>query len=130
MRRLLDLVEKTGDKVIVTDPTGEHPYVLMSLGQYELLMLGKEASIRTPEPASVPSEAQKMPAKREIPLWKIPAPAPTVSPAVERPPAKPAPLRSVLKTPPPKPAQAFAAVMEEAGLAPEGEEQFYLEPLE
>jgi hypothetical protein len=128
LKRLLDLVEKTGDKMIVTDPAGERPYILMGLGQYENLVLGERPPQKNAE------------SKREIPLWKpqvSPPPAPLVSqkPAPVRnpggpPPARPAPLRQVPPMPNGPNAAPAAHPATEAVIEAEGEEQFYLEPLE
>ncbi|MFH1430564.1 MAG: hypothetical protein ABIG71_03525 [Candidatus Uhrbacteria bacterium] len=37
LNRLLDLVAKTGDRVVVVDPLTRRPFVLMGLEQYEAL---------------------------------------------------------------------------------------------
>lgn len=37
-RRILDLVRKTGDTMVVTDPNGEDVFVVMDLNQYEMLL--------------------------------------------------------------------------------------------
>jgi hypothetical protein len=37
LKRLLGLVRRTGDRLVVTDPDGEDAYVLMGLGAYEKL---------------------------------------------------------------------------------------------
>lgn len=37
-RRILDLVRKTGDTMVVTDPNGENVFVVMDLNQYEMLL--------------------------------------------------------------------------------------------
>ncbi len=37
-KRILNLVRKTGDTLIVTDPNGENSYVVMDLNQYERLL--------------------------------------------------------------------------------------------
>lgn len=44
-QRILDLVRRTGDRMVVTDPDGEHAYVVMDLDQYEDLLVGNEASL-------------------------------------------------------------------------------------
>lgn len=38
LKRILNLVRKTGDTMIVTDPNGEDVYVVMNLDQYESLL--------------------------------------------------------------------------------------------
>lgn len=38
LRRILNLVRKTGDTMIVTDPDGKDAYVVMDLDQYELFL--------------------------------------------------------------------------------------------
>lgn len=45
-KRILDLAQKTGDRVIVTDPNGDSPFILMALDQYENLL--SESSQTTP----------------------------------------------------------------------------------
>ena len=37
-KRILDLVRRTGDRMIVTDPDGEETYVVMGLDQYEAIL--------------------------------------------------------------------------------------------
>ena len=37
-RRILELVRRTGDRVVVTDPNGQDAYVVMGLDQYEGLI--------------------------------------------------------------------------------------------
>ena len=37
-QRLLKLVRRTGDRLVVTDPSGREPVVLMGLEQYEMLV--------------------------------------------------------------------------------------------
>lgn len=38
LKRILELVRKTGDRMVVTDPNGDDCYVVMSLDQYEELI--------------------------------------------------------------------------------------------
>lgn len=38
LRRILDLIRKTGDRMVVTDTNGEDVYVVMGLEQYESLV--------------------------------------------------------------------------------------------
>ena len=37
-QRILDLVRRTGDKMVVTDPNGDDAYVIMDLDEYELML--------------------------------------------------------------------------------------------
>lgn len=39
-QRILDLVKKTKDRLVVTDPDGHNAYVIMDLASYEDLMFG------------------------------------------------------------------------------------------
>ena len=139
--RLLGLVEKTGDKVIVTDPAGEHPYVLMSLDQYERLV-GTAAAKPMSERPALP--------KAEMPVAPPPVPrsAPAPKPMNVQGFAKPADLwrsklgldaaeptpRDLFKPQANQPAagrpKTAPLPMAEAHFEAEGEEQFYMEPLE
>lgn len=137
LKRLLSLIEKTGDRLIITDPAGEQPFVLMGLDHYEKLVVGEwkpEVQKREPTPPSaLPVSTvfpDNKPPKREIPLWKAP-PTPVNAPrlAQDRPridaPTAPKPVTSVPSTP-----RQATLPKPDAPLDPEGEEQFYLEPLE
>src|SRR3989344_7086826 len=53
LRRILDLVRRTGDRMIVTDPEGKDAYVIMGLDQYERLLGSLTSSV--PSPPSSPS---------------------------------------------------------------------------
>ena len=122
LQRLLNLIGKTGDRIVVTDPAGENPYVLMSLDQYEKLMsekgsskrelLGSESSSPMParrptlqvaEDLDPPINLSAPRKKREIPLWK-----PSTEPKKSK----------------------KAEVATEPEKESDSEEQFYLEPLE
>lgn len=158
MKRLLSLVERTGDRLVITDPAGEHPYVLMGLEHYEKLVGGewKPEAVKhdpAPPPALPISTAfpDNKPVKREIPPWK-PSPAATThaSAPAPMPPTPPrlvpvssagpaaAPVTSARPRPPfrqpPPPAvsapPSVPAAQEAALDTAEGEEPFYLEPLE
>lgn len=136
LKRLLSLIEKTGDRLVITDPAGEQPFVLMGLDHYEKLVVGEwkpEVLKREPAPPqALPISTtfpDNKPPKREIPLWKAPATQNGPRLAQDRPrieePAPPKPQ------PTPKPAPAANPTPKPAApLEPEGEEQFYLEPLE
>lgn len=153
MKRLLSLIEKTGDRLVVTDPAGEHPYVMMGLEHYEKLVGGEwkpeVAKHDYTPPQTLPMSTgfpDNKPPKREIPLWKSPPavvpPQPPVPPPVPptvlpTPPAGPPPgfvrPRTPFRPPPPTVAPAPTSVpapQEVAQDTAEGEEQFYLEPLE
>jgi hypothetical protein len=125
MKRFLELVERTGDKVIVTDPAGEHPYVLMSLDQYERLLSPTSSPSRTKEaepgtlrePGTAPLETKKprMPlgnkpaVRKDFALWRSQLGQDMGD----------VPFKHLVK-------KAVEATPIEMG----GEEQFYLEPLE
>ncbi len=125
--------------MVITDPAGENPFVLMGLDHYEKLVVGEwkpEVMKREPAPPqTLPISTafpDNKPPKREIPLWKAPvqaAPGPRLAqdrPRIEEKSAPAAPKPSEpLPTPLQTPKTAQNAVQE-----PEGEEQFYLEPLE
>lgn len=130
LKRLLSLIEKTGDRLVITDPAGERPFVLMGLDHYEKLVVGEwkpEVQKRDPTPPQAlpvsTSFPDNKPPKREIPLWKAPnqvQPGPRLDQNRPRFEEKPAP----------KPQPPAAPPKPEAPLEPEGEERFYLEPLE
>ena len=140
-KRLLSLIEKTGDRLIITDPAGEHPYVLMGLDHYEKLVVGEwKPEVQKREsapPQTLPISTgfpDNKPPKREIPLWKPALPKPKVveTPTFKAPVPKPTPPPV---TPPPAPIVPSippipAPIPEITAPEPEGEEQFYLEPLE
>ncbi|MFA6131865.1 MAG: hypothetical protein WC702_02220 [Patescibacteria group bacterium] len=52
LKRLLDLVRRTGDRLVVTDPNGEDTYVLMGLEAYE--KLADSLPMVDPEPQDKP----------------------------------------------------------------------------
>lgn len=140
LKRLLSLIEKTGDRLVITDPAGEQPFVLMGLDHYEKLVVGEwkpEVMKREPAPPqALPISTgfpDNKPPKREIPLWKAPAtpvPAPRLAqdrPRIDEKPPAPVPVPAPK---PPAPAPRPTPSKPESPLEPEGEEQFYLEPLE
>lgn len=134
LKRLLSLIEKTGDRLVVTDPAGEHPYVMMGLDHYEKLVIGEwkpETVKHDPAPPqTLPISTgfpDNKPPKREIPLWKAPSMAPPGPRLAQNRPMTPDKPATAPPTPPPK---KSVPAPQEAALDPEGEEQFYLEPLE
>lgn len=109
--RLLRFARRTGDRLIVTDPAGEEPIVVMSLDQYESLVqnaLGPSKGFRLPEPdeADVPDFIPALEVMDEVPT-------------VELPPVRQEPVRRAVA-----PNQKIQEKPQEPG-----EEQFYLEPL-
>ncbi|MEI6510681.1 MAG: hypothetical protein WCO25_01410 [Candidatus Uhrbacteria bacterium] len=54
LRRILNLVRKTGDRMVVTDTNGDDVYVVMGLEQYENLVVPKEIVEKS---SGLPSEA-------------------------------------------------------------------------
>ncbi|MEK7545928.1 MAG: hypothetical protein AAB554_02515 [Patescibacteria group bacterium] len=137
LKRLLSLIEKTGDRLVITDPAGEQPFVLMGLDHYEKLVVGEwkpEIQKREPTPPQAlpisTSFPDNKPPKREIPLWKAtstPVNAPRL--AQDRPRIDDKPTPRPAQVAPPSLGQAVLP-RPEPPLDPEGEEQFYLEPLE
>lgn len=136
LQRLLSLIEKTGDRLVITDSAGERPYVLMALDHYEKLVVGEwkpEALKREPAPPhTLPistSFPDNKPPKREIPLWK---PAHGPAPASQAPPSKPSGPQPGVRTSAPMVSAESKSLQtpQHSAPEPEGEEQFYLEPLE
>ena len=41
MQKIINLIKKTGDKAIILDETGEPGFVIMAVGDYENLIIGK-----------------------------------------------------------------------------------------
>ncbi|WKZ28548.1 MAG: hypothetical protein QY323_03330 [Patescibacteria group bacterium] len=148
LKRLLSLIEKTGDRLVITDPAGENPFVLMGLDHYEKLVVGEwkpEVMKRDPAPPQTlpisTSFPDNKPPKREIPLWKAPPQPPPPGPrlAQDRPRIDERPAPEALKPPEPRPKLAPEPrpnplqpppTPQNAAQDQEGEEQFYLEPLE
>lgn len=100
--RLLRFARRTGDRLIVTDPAGEEPIVVMSLEQYETLIAN----------AFGPSKGFVLPEEDEA---DVPDFIPALQIMEEQPVVQPVRQNSVQK------------VQEKRQEA--GEEQFYLEPL-
>lgn len=117
IRRLLGIVEKTGDKVIVTDPAGEHPYVLMGLDQYERMIGGEKKSEKV-EDKPIMAPVPKTSTKPQTPPWRAKLGLDAVEP----------PVQDLFKAS--SRAKIPTASVEEPAMETEGEEQFYLEPLE
>lgn len=85
LKRILNLVRKTGDTMIVTDPNGDDVYVVMNLDQYEsLLELPNDSYLETLEndeqiediwPELPISESNNSETKRETDIWETMQPA-------------------------------------------------------
>ncbi|MEK7615356.1 MAG: hypothetical protein AAB431_03160 [Patescibacteria group bacterium] len=79
-RRILDLVRRTGDTMIVTDPDAEDVYVVMDIDQYEMLLdvtgemeFEEDVSDFEREPEEHPSTKAEDPAPENI--WEAMKPA-------------------------------------------------------
>ena len=127
LQRLLKLVNMTGDRVIISDPAGDNPYVLMSLGQYEQLLGVEDKPKKTSKPVNKPviqvaedldPPVQSKSLKREIPLWKSDT-------HLTGPQARPESQAKPSSKTEPKPSFKIEVAAEL-----ESEETFYLEPLE
>ncbi|MBP6942910.1 MAG: hypothetical protein KBB55_02585 [Candidatus Buchananbacteria bacterium] len=62
--RIINLIKKTGDKVIVVDEQGNPSYTLMALADYEQLVLGKS------EVYGLTEEELIAKINRDIAVWK------------------------------------------------------------
>ncbi|MBI4598712.1 hypothetical protein HY734_00775 [Candidatus Uhrbacteria bacterium] len=84
-QRILSLVRRTGDRIIVTDPEGSDAYVLMSLEAYEVLMdipapmssfppgtEGKSDTADTDVPSPPPDQAMSSPVAPLAPSAPLP----------------------------------------------------------
>ena len=73
LNHLLQLAAKTGDRLIVIDPTSRQPFVLMGVAQYEALVGGVKTTLpmqesdRTPTFATDPVVTQ---ANAELAAWR------------------------------------------------------------
>ena len=86
LKRILGLVRKTGDTMIVTDPEGQDAYVVMDLDQYELFLgfAGDEEfedfeEEPVDESALAQEEAQPAPVEDLPDIWGVMPPAGTES---------------------------------------------------
>ncbi|KKW32427.1 MAG: hypothetical protein UY77_C0024G0011 [Candidatus Uhrbacteria bacterium GW2011_GWA2_53_10] len=140
LRRILDLVRRTGDRMIVTDPEGEDAYVVMGLPQYEALLSGRGAVA-----ASTPSTPKSSVSSQPSDIWEALPPAGSQAETWDLGKLNPEeqmdleaqyqaylqekdPKKSVdvAKSPSPKAETVIPKQKEEEF----GEEQFYLEPIE
>lgn len=131
-QRILDLVRRTGDRMVVTDPDGHHVYVVMDIDQYEALVDLEDKRLQTwatdqsqtqksqpriwdtMKPAGEPGETWNLSQlnpeelkelERQFSASQTEAPTQSVPPEVQKP--IPSPVDGDF-----------------------GEEQFYLEPIE
>lgn len=71
LRRILDLIRRTGDTMVVTDPDGEDVFVIMDIEQYEGI-LGNTQSKPTPIHSQEPDIWETMkPAGEEGETWDL-----------------------------------------------------------
>ena len=139
-RRILDLIRRTGDRMVVTDPDGEDAFVVMDLDQYEALLgiddgfmddfLGDDDTQPTPPTPPAPPAAEAEPPKE---IWDVMAPSdePTWDYAkltdAERADFEQKFAEAAKATAPVREAKPQEKPKEDDDL---GEEQFYLEPIE
>ncbi|MEI6288296.1 MAG: hypothetical protein WCP18_01765 [bacterium] len=64
LQKIVNLIKKTGDKAIVLDSSGEPSYVIMTLSDYERLVIGKTEVIGLSE------EEMLEKINRDIEVWK------------------------------------------------------------
>lgn len=64
LEKLINLIRKTGDKVIVVDSQGEPSFVLMTIADYERLTLGKSEVVGLTEHELLDK------INRDINIWK------------------------------------------------------------
>ena len=67
LKKVIDLIKKTGDRCIVLNEDGEPTYVLMTFGDYEALVFGKSA----PEVAGLTENELLEKINRDIATWKV-----------------------------------------------------------
>ncbi len=71
LEHLLKLAQKTGDRLIVTDTEGGQPIVILTLAQYEALLLG--APTAKSEPQASTRDYSHAPDEESVDLDKIEA---------------------------------------------------------
>ena len=149
LNRLMRLAQKTGDVLIVTDPDGREPLVLMSVDRYEEMRLGPDACCddedwageeETPEDLDVGTDEgedfgeflMRKEGEERIPSIDLSEEgddeaefADRIGPLPEDP--KIAPIRESF---PSEFLQEEQKKQEQVQLKSEGEERFYLEPIE
>ena len=64
LQRVINLIKKTGDKAIILDENGEPNYAIMTISDYESLILGKS------EVRGLTEEELLAKINREITIWK------------------------------------------------------------
>lgn len=78
LQRILDLVRRTGDRMVVTDPNGEDAYVVMDLDSYEDMVDFHEAFLGDSE-EEVPIDHEMLDIEasdEEVPdIWDVMQPA-------------------------------------------------------
>lgn len=111
--RLISLARKTGDTLIITDPTGGEPIVVMGISRYEsLLEDGIDVDINDlPEELFAPEHSSLEEIEEDLPSIEVQEPA--TEPVVHEEPTR-IPVKDEI----------------EASEELPGEERFYLEPIE
>jgi len=140
-RRILDLIRRTGDRMVVTDPDGEDAFVVMDIDQYEALLglddglmddfLGDDPD---PEP-STPPAPPVLEAEPPKDIWDVMPEAGQNEPTwdyaklteEERAEFERKFTEAATKPAPPVEPKPQEKPKEDEDL---GEEQFYLEPIE
>jgi hypothetical protein len=146
-KRILDLVRRTGDRMIVTDPDGKEAFVVMDLGSYESLLDAQDLAMNefVAEAANAPIPTAFDSGEDDGPpadIWDAMPPAGSKAetwnlggmPAEDRHNiARQYQQFQAQKAAAPKPEQKIAEETQKIEKPkPEdfGEEQFYLEPIE
>ncbi|MEY4722956.1 MAG: hypothetical protein RLZZ324_469 [Candidatus Parcubacteria bacterium] len=140
INRVVALVQKQGDRIVLADSATGKAVVLMDLGHYEQLVAGAEAGLASDAPvmpAAAPALPQPVPVATAAPVAAPvapvapPAPAPEPEPVrahQESAPSFPAPMRAVLERLAPqsavhRPALTYTPAPQPASVAPQVEAQ-------
>ncbi|MFA5131312.1 MAG: hypothetical protein WC467_02695 [Patescibacteria group bacterium] len=67
LKKILNLIKKTGDRVVVFDAQANESYVIMDFARYEGMLSGEGGAVAVPEtaPEAKPSETEKTEIKAE-----------------------------------------------------------------
>ncbi len=124
MRRLIDLAQKTGDTLIVTDKDGHEPVVIMDVSKYEALLdLGlfqEESDFSYEDVNPLASEMDELDSPLE--MYAPEVSTPSTGPIMED--------DFALAHQPVSQGLSHGEIEPEGVVEEDGEERFYLEPLE